>query len=93
MEETRKRYYTVSQNFRWDPGDYELVNEADAFEPSVVPDAYETAGTHEFMFPGRAYPMYLGLPKLRAAHSESWSERKTKRRIWIWRHFLCFNAC
>jgi hypothetical protein len=66
MEEIRKRYYTVSRNFRGDPGEDELLNEADALEPSVVPDAYETAGTHEFMFPWRSYPMYLGLPKLRA---------------------------
>ncbi len=65
MEKERKRYYTVSQNFRWDPSDFKFVNEGDALVPSVVPDAYETAGTHEFMFPGRSYPLCLGLPCLR----------------------------
>ena len=65
MEETRKRYYTVSQDFRWDPSDYEFMNEADVLVHTMFPGAYITQGTHEHMFPGNIYPMCVGLPILR----------------------------
>ena len=65
MEEIRKRYYTVSQNFRWKTSDYEFVNRGDVLVHTMFPGAYITQGAHEHMFPGNNNPMCVGLPILR----------------------------